>query len=112
MEKFDFIEHLFVMYTIGEKRKDLRELFYNKLIEELSINPEKDKLNESAYRIRGIERGVAIDKLLAIVQEMDESLDPKEDFINLYCSGIRANYTNSEKEAHDNVIRTAIYPRF
>ena len=111
MEKFDFVEHLFVMYTIGEERKDLRDAFYNKLIEELSINPEEDKLNESAYRIRGFERGDAIGRLLAIVREIQESLNPQEDFIDLYCSGIRANYTNSEREAHDNVIRTAIYPR-
>lgn len=114
MEKYDSIVHLFVMYTIKEERKGLRDDFYTKLVETFRINPDQDKLNESAYRIREVERGYAISKLIAIVNEIQENekLNPEEDFIDLYCSGICANYTKSEKEAHDNVISTAIYPRF
>ncbi len=114
MEKYDSVVHLFVMYTIKEGRKELRDDFRAKLIETFGVNPDEDKLNESAYLLRGVERGNAISKLIAIVDEIQENgtLNCEEDFIDLYCSGIRANYTKSEKEAHDNVIRTAIFPRF
>lgn len=113
MEKYDSAVHVFVMYTIKEERKELRDTFYAKLVETFGIDPVLDKLNESSYVLRGIERGAAIDKLLAIVKEIqkNEPLNSQEDFIDLYCSGIRANYTTNEKEAHDNVIRTIIYPR-
>ena len=113
MEKYDSAVHVFVMYTIKEERKELRDAFYAKLVETFGINPVLDKLNESSYVLRGIERGAAIDKLMAIVKEIqkNEPLNSKEDFIDLYCSGICANYTTNDKEAHDNVIRTIIYPR-
>ena len=113
MERYDSVVHFFVMYTISDERKELRQKFYEKLIEEFSVNPQNDKLNESAYRIRNVERGEAISRLLSIVKDVqnEEHLNTQEDFIDLYCSGIRANYKEKEKDAHDNVIRTAIYPR-
>lgn len=113
MEKYDSAVHVFVMYTIKEERKELRDAFYSKLVDTLGVNPVLDKLNESSYVLRGVERKAAIEKLLAIVEEIqkNESLNSQEDFIDLYCSGIHANYTTNEKEAHDNVIRTIIYPR-
>lgn len=113
MEKYDSVVHLFVMYTIKEERKELRGDFRTKLIETFGVNLDQDKLNESAYLLRGVERSYAMSKLTEIVNEIQENekLNPKEDFIDLYCSGIRANYKEREKEAHDNMIRTNIYPR-
>lgn len=105
--------HFIVMYTITEKHKtNLREIFRTNLINEFHLDNEKDRLNESAYQVHENDRITIISRIQKIIDilQSEESLS-EEDFIDLYCSGIRAGYNKKiDPEAYQNIIRIKIFP--
>lgn len=76
-----------VMYTIKEKRKDMREKFLNLLMEEFDLNDVDDKLNESTYAIGGDTIEVVRNRLQKMIKDNDINLKDGEDFVDLYYSG-------------------------
>ena len=107
------IVRFIVMYTIKENhKKNLRESFRTMLIEEFNLDTENDKLNESAYQIHETDRTAIFSRLNKIIQktQIEEPLFD-DDFIDLYCSGIVANYGKRDnKVAYQNIIQHRVFP--
>lgn len=78
-----------VMYTISDN--DLRNAFR----EEIQNQSNVEQLNESAYSFTADTIEIAREKIISLFGNIDKTIRKRfvdDDFIDIYCSGHRANY--------------------